>query len=285
MADVRDGLGPYLSIYLKSGQHWPAGRIGVAMAASSIAAAVFQIPGGLLVDKLTAKRSLVAASGSGVAVGCLLIVAYPAFFAVIAAQILIGAASAIIPPALAALSLGLVGRAKLDARISRNEGFNHGGNFAAATLAGGLGQHFGYHWIFYLVCAFAAGSAAVVNLINPREINYELARGGEESLVRTASLISRWHFCKTLQAAWVGPFPGSPWCCSTSACRVHAAMLPMAGQVLAKTHPGSDVIALSACIIAAQLVMIGVAAAVGAAMKALLTMRPTHCRRRAGAVV
>lgn len=45
----------------------------------------------------------------------------------------------------------------------------------------------------------------------------------------------------------------------------NAAMLPTAGQVLAQTHPGSDTIALSACIIAAQLVMVGVAWAVGQA--------------------
>ena len=44
-------------------------------------------------------------------------------------------------------------------------------------------------------------------------------------------------------------------------------MLPMAGQVLAKKHPGADIIALSGCIIAAQLVMIGVAAAVGWALR------------------
>jgi predicted MFS family arabinose efflux permease len=47
----------------------------------------------------------------------------------------------------------------------------------------------------------------------------------------------------------------------------NAAMLPMAGQVLAKTHPGADIIALSACIITAQLVMIVVAATVGWAMR------------------
>ncbi len=48
----------------------------------------------------------------------------------------------------------------------------------------------------------------------------------------------------------------------------NAAMLPMAGQVLAQTHPGSDTIALSACIIAAQLVMVAIAWAVGKAMSA-----------------
>jgi MFS family permease len=47
----------------------------------------------------------------------------------------------------------------------------------------------------------------------------------------------------------------------------NAAMLPMAGQVLAKTHPGADIVALSACIITAQLVMIGIAAMVGWAIR------------------
>ena len=45
-------------------------------------------------------------------------------------------------------------------------------------------------------------------------------------------------------------------------------MLPLAGQVLAATHPGQDAMALSACIIAAQLVMVAVAWSVGRAMKA-----------------
>ena len=48
----------------------------------------------------------------------------------------------------------------------------------------------------------------------------------------------------------------------------NAAMLPMAGQMLAKLHPGTDTIALSACIISAQFVMIGVAWAVGRALAA-----------------
>ena len=263
MADVRDGLGPYLSVFLKGGQHWQPGAIGVAMAASSVAAAAFQIPAGLLVDNLKAKRLLVAASGLGVAVGCLLIAFYPKFASVIAAQILIGAASAVIPPALAALSLGLVGRKKFDARISRNESFNHGGNFVAAALAGTLGQRLGYNYIFYLVCAFAAASAAVVNLINSQEIDDDLARGGggeqadaegkEAKPLAWRDLLKRGDLRIFLVAVVLFHFG-------------NAAMLPMAGQVLAKTHPGTDTLALSACIIAAQLIMIGVAWVVGRAI-------------------
>jgi len=260
MADVRDGVGPYLSVFLKGGEHWDSGAIGVAMAASSIAAVVCQIPAGLLVDGTRAKRLLIAASGLMVAGGCLLIVLFPQFLAVVAAQAMLGAASAVIPPAIAALSLGLVGRRRLDARISRNESFNHGGNFVAAGLAGVLGQYVGYHWIFYLVCGFAVASAVVVTFVNPAEIDHERARGGEDAPeggeggkpLTFRELLRRRDLRIFLASVALFHFG-------------NAAMLPMAGQVLAQTHPGSDTIALSACIIAAQLVMVGVAWAVGRA--------------------
>jgi MFS family permease len=273
MADVRDGVGPYLAVFLKGSLNWPAGQIGMAMAASSVAAAVCQIPAGLLVDSLKIKRLLVAGSGLLVAIGCMVIVSFPKLPAVIAAQAMLGAASAFIPPALAALSLGIVGRRLLPTRISRNESFNHGGNFTAAILAGLLGQSLGYHWIFYLVCIFAVGSAAAVCLIKPAEIDHELARGCIESDAKDGAQDAG----ETVEAG-----SGQPISISevfrmrdlriflASVVLFHlgnAAMLPMAGQVLAKTHPGSDVRAMSACIIAAQLVMIGIAAMVGWAMK------------------
>ena len=266
MADVRDGLGPYLSVYLKGAQHWQPGDIGIAMAANSLSAALCQIPAGLLVDSLRAKRLLVAGSGLAVALGCILIATFPHLGAIVAAQIMIGAASAIIPPALAALSLGLVGRRRMDARISRNESFNHAGNFIAAILAGTLGQWLGYDWIFYLVCAFAIGSAAIVNLIKSSEIDHELARGGAEADPETGTaahhvpipireLLTRRDLIVFLISVMLFHFG-------------NAAMLPMAGQVLAQTHPGSDTIALSGCIIAAQLMMVAIAWAVGKAMAA-----------------
>jgi predicted MFS family arabinose efflux permease len=257
MADVRDGVGPYLSVFLKGGEHWDSGAIGIAMAASSIAAALCQVPAGLLVDGTRAKRLLIAASGLIVGVGCLLIVLFPHFLTVVAAQAMLGAASAVIPPAIAALSLGLVGRRLLDARISRNESFNHGGNFVAAALAGVLGQYVGYHWIFYLVCAFAVASAGIVTLIKPTEIDHERARGGEDpnnkcEPIAFRDLLKRRDLQIFLASVVLFHFG-------------NAAMLPMAGQVLAIAHPGEDTIALSACIIAAQLVMVGVAWAVGRA--------------------
>jgi MFS family permease len=262
MADVRDGVGPYLSVFLKGGLHWQSGEIGIAMATSSIAAAVCQIPAGLLVDSVRAKRLLVAISGLMVGLGCLLVVCVPKLVVIVSAQATLGAASAIIPPALAALSLGIVGRKLFPARVSRNESFNHGGNFAAAILAGTVGQRFGYHWIFYLVCLFALGSAAAVALIRPQEVNHAVARGGDDQDLPTetaraipiSDIFKRRELLIFLVSVVLFHFG-------------NAAMLPMAGQVLAKTHPGADIIALSACIITAQLVMIVVAATVGWAMR------------------
>ena len=155
MADVRDGVGPYLSVFLKGGLHWQSGEIGIAMATSSVTAVICQIPAGLLVDSVHAKRLLVVISGLMVSLGCLLVVCVPKLIVVVSAQAALGAASAVIPPALAALSLGIVGRKLFPSRVSRNESFNHAGNFAAAILAGTIGQRLGYHWIFYLVCLFA----------------------------------------------------------------------------------------------------------------------------------
>lgn len=266
MADVRDGVGPFLSVFLKGSQHWDPGAIGVAMGASSIAAAICQVPAGLLVDGTRAKRLLVAVSGLMVGLGCLLIVIYPRFWTVIAAQVLLGSASAAMPPAIAALSLGLVGRRLLDRRISRNESFSHAGNFAAAVLAGSFGQTLGANWIFYLVCAFALASAAIVTLINPAEIDHERARGGEDPAhagepLPLRDLLRRRNLLIFLASVLLFHFG-------------NAAMLPMAGQVLAQKHPGEDTIALSACILAAQFVMIGAAWCVGRASARGLGRKP-----------
>ena len=94
MADVGDGVGPYLSVFLKGGLHWQSGEIGIAMAASSIAAAICQIPAGLLVDSVRAKRLLVVISGLMIGLGCLLVVCVPKLLCRRQRAAILGAASA-----------------------------------------------------------------------------------------------------------------------------------------------------------------------------------------------
>ena len=107
-----------------------------------------------------------AATGSGVrsaaaavvALGCVVLYLVPIPAVVVTAQAMVGAAGALLPPAIAALTLGIVGRSAMAFQTGRNEAYNHLGNVVAAALAGGLAYLFGYGGMFFLVAAMAACS-------------------------------------------------------------------------------------------------------------------------------
>lgn len=176
LADVRDGVGPYLGIYLKSSHNWNPAQIGMATAASSIATVIAQTPAGALIDRLRQKRMSIVVAAVLVSIGCMSIALLPAFPVIIASQVLIGGAAAVFPPAIAAITLGLVGHSRLDRRVGRNQSFNHAGNLLAATLAGLIGQFVARKGIFFLVAVMAIGSAISVLMIREKEIDHELAR-------------------------------------------------------------------------------------------------------------
>src|SRR5690242_16222855 len=58
LADVRDGVGPYLAIYLLATHQWDPASIGIAMSAMGIATVIAQTPAGWLIDTLKQKRLL-----------------------------------------------------------------------------------------------------------------------------------------------------------------------------------------------------------------------------------
>ena len=106
LADVRDGMGPFLGTFLREHQHWDAGRVGIALAASQIGTVLAQTPAGALIDRISWKRLAVAIAAAVVAAGCVMLYLVPTLAVVVAAQAAIGAAAAIFPPAVAALTLG-----------------------------------------------------------------------------------------------------------------------------------------------------------------------------------
>jgi MFS family permease len=261
-ADVRDGLGPYLAEFLKGSQHWSPGPTGFAVGMSSLAAGLCQIPAGLLVDASRYKRVLVAGAGVIVACGSLLIAFAPKPVPVFMAQAGLGLGAAVIVPCIAALSLGIVHRQRLPARISRNEGFNHGGNFLFAGGAGLLGALLGYVWVFYLAALFALLSAVAALFIRPADVNDEIARGQDDQEdgdggepARLVDLFKRRDLCLFLVSVLLFHM-------------ANGGMLPLAGQALAAKSPGSAVSTLSGCIVAAQATMVLVAMAVGRAIRA-----------------
>ncbi len=255
MADVRDGIGPYLAIFLKGAAHWSPAMIGAALAVNNVATACALIPAGMLVDTLRCKRLLLAGAGLLVAFGALAVLFAPRPAVVFPIEAALGIAAAFLGPAMIGVSLGLVGQRRLAARLSRNEGFNHAGNVVGALAIGMVTRLFGLPWIFYLAAGFAFVSAIVVSLIPARAIDHDVARGRPAPGVAALSpgeTLRRPGFAAFLLAVVLFHL-------------ANAAMLPLAGQVLAATHPGADAAAMSACIIVAQAVMVAVAIAVGRA--------------------
>src|SRR5216683_6373981 len=66
LADVRDGLGPYLAIYLLTVQKWDEASIGVVMSIAAAAGILAQTPAGALIDATRAKRAVVASAALAV---------------------------------------------------------------------------------------------------------------------------------------------------------------------------------------------------------------------------
>ncbi|APW63323.1 MFS transporter [Paludisphaera borealis] len=251
LADVRDGMGPFLGTYLRDAHKWDAGRVGIALAASQLGTVLAQTPAGALIDRIRWKRRAVAAAAAVVAIGCAVLYLAPIPAVVVMAQATIGAAGALLPPAIAALTLGVVGRVAMAARTGRNEAFNHLGNVVAAALAGGLAYLFGYSGMFFLVAGMAACAIFAVALIRERDIDHVLARGGDDD----------GRNCKPIGVAALFQDRRIP-IFVASAVLFHlanAAMLPLVGQKSADGLKEGAAVLMSACIIAAQVVMIPVA--------------------------
>ena len=267
LADVRDGLGPYLAIYLAT-KRWDPSRIGLAMSAMGIASVIAQTPAGALIDQSRRKRSWMIAAALLVALGAVAMVRVPTLPVILGAQATIGVASAIFPPAIAAVSLGLVGHSRLSRRAGRNEAFNHAGNVVAAVLAGLIGDHVAYEGIFYLLAGMCGASVVATLMIRPEEIDDELARGGEQG--KPAGLGDPMHdgaldpAPKPPRAASLGELVGDRRIVIFAASVVlfhfaNAAMLPLVGQKMTAGMTQGVAGYMSYCIIAAQLVMVPVA--------------------------
>ncbi len=119
LADVVGGTGPFLAIYLMSGQHWSSGRIGAVLTIGGIATVIARGPAGGLVDATRWKRSLVAASSSLIGIAAAAMAFFPSFWPVAIGQGAVGLADAVFPPAIAAISLGIFGRALFTWRVGR----------------------------------------------------------------------------------------------------------------------------------------------------------------------
>ncbi|MEH3119511.1 MAG: MFS transporter [Methylorubrum populi] len=263
LADVRDGLGPYLAIYLLAvrgpEQGWNEATIGLVMTIAGIAGLLAQTPAGALIDRTKAKRGVVIAAAVLVTLSCLVLPWISNFTLVAGTQAVASMAGSVFAPALTGITLGIVGPKLFSKRIGRNEGFNHAGNAVSAMLAGGLAYLFGPIVVFWLMGILAACSIGAMLLVPAAEIDDDLARGldcaeernceqpsGLSLLLRNRHLMLFALLCAAFHLA-------------------NAAMLPSVGQLLTKVVGKDNATSLIAvCIVAAQCVMVPMAVLVGA---------------------
>jgi predicted MFS family arabinose efflux permease len=228
-ADVRTGVGPFLAIYLASTLHWDPSRVGIAMSAMSIGTLIAQTPAGAIIDRIDSKRLFVGAASVLIAIACIVMAETSNFYAIVGAQAIAGVAADVFPPAIAAITLGLVGRGAMARQTGRNEAFNHAGNVVAAILAGVLGAYVAAKGVFYLTVVLAGACVATITFIRPGEIDNQLARGGDgekaagkpmklRDLFRDARLV--WF----ILAVTLFHLPMQP-CCRPSARNSHKASL------------------------------------------------------------
>jgi len=259
MADVHTGVGPFVAIYLAASLHWDPEDIGVALSAAGIAGLVAQTPVGAFVDVLRYKREALAVGTALLGIGALAIVIFHSFAEVLAAQITMGVVGTFFPPAMAGMTLGIVGRRGLDLRIGRNETFNHAGNVFAAVTAGLLGYWIARRYIFYSTAVFCVAAIVAIFFIRSKDIDFQRSRGYErgEGARKDDGAVSG--FLEVLTNRSLLIF-------TISVVLFHfanAAMLPLIGQKLSQGHPRGSSLFMAICIVGAQTVMIPVALAAG----------------------
>ncbi|MBV4495678.1 MFS transporter [Pseudomonas sp. SWRI12] len=257
LADVRDGLGPYLAIYLLAVHRWDPASIGVVMTVAAMAGLVAQAPAGALIDRVRSKRAVVAVAALMVTLGCLVLPFTSSFGLVALTQALGAVAASVFAPAIAAISLGITGAKAFTRRTGRNETFNHAGNACAALLAGGFAWLFGPIAVFYLMAAMALASIVAVSCVSAEAIDHDVARGLEAGQVVHGPVPSALRVLLDNRTLLLFAI-----CCGLFHL-ANAAMLPLVSQKLAQANVHLATPLTSACIVAAQLVMVPMAWLVG----------------------
>src|SRR5215472_15399767 len=161
VANFQTGFGPFVSVYL-TGAGWTQGAIGAALSAGTIASMASQIPGGALVDAMRSKQAAAAAAIAAIAVSALAIALWPNFLAIIAAEVVHSFASAVLGPAIAAITLVLVDPTAFGERLGRNARYAAIGNAVAAGVMGYCAYYLGDRAVFLFAAALSIPALAAL---------------------------------------------------------------------------------------------------------------------------
>jgi MFS family permease len=255
VADMQTGFGPFLAVYLTT-QKWNQADIGLVLAIGSIAGLISQLPGGWLIDTVPSKRKAAMVAVGGIGASALLIALAPSFLGIVAAKLLHVGSSAVLGPAIAAITLGLVGHSAVGPRLGRNARFASIGNGLAAGAMGACGYFISPLAVFLVTAVLAIPTLLALAQIEEAEIDPVRADGGlsgpvTDHVAAGVAMLLRNRSLITL-AACVFLFHAA-----------NAAMLPLVGAEMTLRSAQWATALIAVCIFVPQIIVALIAPGVG----------------------
>jgi MFS family permease len=247
LADVQTGFGPFVAVYLTT-QKWTQVEIGFVLSIAGLIGLIGQVPGGAIVDAARSERLVASLAVATIGISALGYAAWPIFPVVVTAATLHAAASCVLGPAIAAISLGLVGPLAISERLGRNARFASLGNGTAAAVMGTCGYFLSSRSVFLVTFVLAIPTLLALARIREREIDPAQAHGALASEVPDAGATS---VLNLMRQRPLLIFAGSVLLLQLA----NAAMLPlMAGVVTMRSSQWAPVL-IAACIIVPQAIV------------------------------
>jgi MFS family permease len=256
LSGMQSGFGPFVAVLLAD-EHWTQQNIGFVLSLGGFAGLLSQLPGGELLDTIRSKRFLIALGGIMVAVSAFAIALWPTRPVVFGALVLQGLTGGLLGPAIAAVSLGLVGHSALAERLGRNQHFASAGTLAITAVMGAIGYFLSYQAIFLASAALALPLLAALSRLRPAEIDFGRACGQPDHHAptpppRIRRLALRKNYGLLVFAGCLFLFQFA-----------NASVLPLAGKELAYRNRTNASLLVSALIIVPQIVVALTAPRVG----------------------
>jgi MFS family permease len=247
LADVQTGFGPFVAVYLTT-QKWTQVEIGTVLSIGGVVALIGQMPGGAIIDAARSERLVAALAIATIGCSALAYAAWPIFPVVAAAAALHAAASCVLGPAIAAISLGLVGPLAISERLGRNARFASLGKGVAAAVMGTSGYLLSSRSVFLVTFVLAIPTLLALARIREREVDVARAHG---AVPRTAPEAKSTSILDLVRQRTLLIFAASILLLQLA----NGAMLPlMAGVVTTRSSKWATVL-IAACIIVPQAIV------------------------------
>lgn len=247
LADVQTGFGPFVAVYLTT-QKWTQVEIGFVLSIGGVVGLLGQMPGGAIVDAARSERLVAGLAVATIGFSALAYAVWPIFPVVTAAATLHALASCVLGPAIAAISLGLVGPLAIGERLGRNARYASLGNGSAAALMGACGYLLSSRSVFLVTFILAIPTLLSLARIRGKEIDVAQCHG---ALARAAPDVADTNVIHLLRQRPLLIFAGSVLLFQLA----NAAMLPlMAGVVTTRSSQWAPVL-IAACIIVPQAIV------------------------------